>query len=414
MSLTKVTYSMIQGSPVNVLDFGAVSGQDCTAAFTLAAATGKPVYMPYGEYTLSTPVTFTSGLYGAGQGSGKTIIILTGTGQLVVGDWYCDWQNFEMRSDVVGITYVKNPGMSYWSFTNFLINRISTTANQVGIEFDTSTASIYFNRIDDFVFRVDYPVNIKGASAQVFNANKLGSGVGGNKWFDFLSAITIEPTVLACDANQFSGYFEAGVNVLSFNGVALRQNRFDLILDNVVNAMTTTVALTDVNEWKILAGDFVVVGGYPQNQILVGPATTKVFATNSAADSIANATATILKYNSEVFDTLSEFVNGTGIFTARNARYYQITASALSASVAWGIGERWEIQIFKNGTLYMSGDYSTADAASTIQRGSKVSAVVYMNGTTDTLDSRVVHNQGGPVLLDTAPTQNTIQIIRVS
>ena len=186
--------------------------------------------------------------------------------------------------------------------------------------------------------------------------------------------------------------------------------------DDNVNLILTSkgTGLIINNGWKILAGDFVVVGGYPQNQILVGPATTKVFATNSAADSIANATATILKYNSEVFDTLSEFVNGTGIFTARNAGYYQITASALSASVAWGIGERWEIQIFKNGTLYMGGDYSAADAASTIQRGSKVSAVVYMNGTTDTLDSRVVHNQGGPVLLDTAPTQNTIQIIRVS
>lgn len=414
MALTKITYEMIQGSPVNVLDYGAVSGADCTAAFTLAAATGKPVYMPYGNYILSTPVTFSSGLYGAGQGTGKTIITLTGTGQLIVGDWYCDWSGFQVESAVAGLTYIKNPGMSYWRFTNFLLVKVGAATNQIGINFDTTTASIYFNRIDDFAIRVDYPVNITGNGTQVFNANKIGATVGGNKWYDFLSAITMDANTLACDANTFSGYFESGTNILTFNGTALRQNRFDLIADGITNICNSSVVVSDVNEWRILDGGFTTAGTYPQNQLLVGPATTKVFATNSTADSINNATATVLTYDAEVFDTLSEFSPGTGIFTARNAGYYQITASALSASVAWDAGERWEVQIFRNGITYMGGDYDAADAAVTRSRGSKASAIVYLNGTTDTLDSRVIHNQGGAVLLDTAPTQNTIQIVRLS
>ena len=59
MSLTKVSYSMITGAPVNVLDFGAVgyatraaalAGVDSTAAITAALATGRPVVFPEGYF----------------------------------------------------------------------------------------------------------------------------------------------------------------------------------------------------------------------------------------------------------------------------------------------------------------------------------------------------------------------------
>ena len=48
MSLTKASYSMITGAPVNVLDYGATGDgvTDDTAAFNAAIATGKKVYVP--------------------------------------------------------------------------------------------------------------------------------------------------------------------------------------------------------------------------------------------------------------------------------------------------------------------------------------------------------------------------------
>jgi len=107
---------MIRGAMVNVLDYGAVGNgsTDDTAAFTKAAATGKPVWMPQGDYLVNEPVTFSSGLFGAGAGDantgGKTKIALTGTGQLIVGDWYCQWDGFEVRSAVNNKTLIKNPG----------------------------------------------------------------------------------------------------------------------------------------------------------------------------------------------------------------------------------------------------------------------------------------------------------------
>jgi hypothetical protein len=52
MALTKVSYSMLSGSIVNVLDFGADStgSSDSTTAFQNAINTGKRVYVPAGTY----------------------------------------------------------------------------------------------------------------------------------------------------------------------------------------------------------------------------------------------------------------------------------------------------------------------------------------------------------------------------
>ena len=56
MSLTKATYSLINGAPVNVLDYGAVGNGIANDAAAIQAAlnTGKAVYIPQGTYLLGT------------------------------------------------------------------------------------------------------------------------------------------------------------------------------------------------------------------------------------------------------------------------------------------------------------------------------------------------------------------------
>lgn len=94
MSLTKATYSMIKGAPLNLLDFGAdPSGvASSQAAFDLAlaqaVATGQPIYAPSGTYLLNA-ITLTDGepvgngnKYGQmiyGDGSGRTVFKASGT-----------------------------------------------------------------------------------------------------------------------------------------------------------------------------------------------------------------------------------------------------------------------------------------------------------------------------------------------
>lgn len=72
MSLTKVTFSMINGAPVNVLDYGAVGNgiTDDTAAFQAAFNAGVSVYVPDGEYILSSKITVTNKPFNL-QGSGR-------------------------------------------------------------------------------------------------------------------------------------------------------------------------------------------------------------------------------------------------------------------------------------------------------------------------------------------------------
>jgi hypothetical protein len=76
MSLTKATYSMINGAPLNVLDFGAVGDgvADDTAAIQAAvdaanANRANEIYFPVGEYVIAGTITLTSGIRLIGQGA---------------------------------------------------------------------------------------------------------------------------------------------------------------------------------------------------------------------------------------------------------------------------------------------------------------------------------------------------------
>lgn len=81
MSLTKVTNRMIEGSKVNVLDYGAVGDgvTDDTAAFQAALNTGKVVYVPISDYIITSPLIINKdsrGMEGEifGDGSGSRLI----------------------------------------------------------------------------------------------------------------------------------------------------------------------------------------------------------------------------------------------------------------------------------------------------------------------------------------------------
>jgi hypothetical protein len=78
MALTKVSYSMIVGEVVNILDYGAKGDgvADDTTAYLAAIATGKNVYFPEGTYVVA-PVT---------SGSDRTSAAVLSEGQCLFGD----------------------------------------------------------------------------------------------------------------------------------------------------------------------------------------------------------------------------------------------------------------------------------------------------------------------------------------
>jgi hypothetical protein len=90
MSLTKVTYSMINGAAINVLDYGAVAdasattGTDNTAAFTAAIAAAqaqsKGLYIPAGRYYFDGgKLTISKQMVVRGDGQQNTVLVFGGS-----------------------------------------------------------------------------------------------------------------------------------------------------------------------------------------------------------------------------------------------------------------------------------------------------------------------------------------------
>lgn len=83
MTLTKVSYSMVTGAPINVRDYGALSGGDDTDAINAAisASVGGSIYFPSGTYTVSNRLDLSHiskagyRIYGEGE---STVINLIG------------------------------------------------------------------------------------------------------------------------------------------------------------------------------------------------------------------------------------------------------------------------------------------------------------------------------------------------
>jgi hypothetical protein len=76
MALTKVSYAMINGDPINVLDYGAVGDglTDVTTAIQNAVNAGNSIYFPDGSYLISSKITLKSNLELNFGGNAKLVL----------------------------------------------------------------------------------------------------------------------------------------------------------------------------------------------------------------------------------------------------------------------------------------------------------------------------------------------------
>ena len=111
---------------------------------------------------------------------------------------------------------------------------------------------------------------------------------------------------------------------------------------------------------------------------VAGPAFS---AFQSSSQSITSATWTKVQFQTEEFDTNSNFDSATNFrFTPTVAGYYQIDA-AITGSSQTSI--YFGIQIYKNGTGFK---YGTFYSCSGINPTSVISSLISMNGSTDYLE----------------------------
>ena len=97
---------------------------------------------------------------------------------------------------------------------------------------------------------------------------------------------------------------------------------------------------------------------------------------------ISNGVFTKITFDTVVFNTNSNFSTSTSVFTPTVAGYYQVNAkvtlNAQNVNPTYGVGS-----IYKNGSRYVES-WCTGNASSLVD--CLVSAVIYMNGSTDYLE----------------------------
>lgn len=97
-------------------------------------------------------------------------------------------------------------------------------------------------------------------------------------------------------------------------------------------------------------------------------------AVQSSAQTLASSTLTRIQFQTEEFDTANCFDNTTNFrFTPNVAGYYQINAGVSVSGSTTGV----LATIYKNGTRFKDGVYPVNS------NNAVVSALVYLNGTTD-------------------------------
>ena len=136
-------------------------------------------------------------------------------------------------------------------------------------------------------------------------------------------------------------------------------------------------------------------GGLPDASVTQSDLATGVAGTGpafsvskNANQSISGSTWTKISFQTEEFDTNSNFDNATNYrFTPTIAGYYQVTGCA------WMGGQpQQRVTVWKNGTYYRTG-HVTANGGG-YNNSSFVSCLVYLNGSTDYIELYAWQNSG--------------------
>jgi hypothetical protein len=130
-----------------------------------------------------------------------------------------------------------------------------------------------------------------------------------------------------------------GGHIILYNSAPMDQRAYlDFIGSGVV------VSDDSVNDKTIVDISGGGSGGY----------TSRVRAT-TAAGQLLDTSPTLIKYNTEVYDTLNEHSTSAGTFTASESGYYHIEWSILTDSTIFSAGHVVSSSLYKNNSEYSSG-----------------------------------------------------------
>ena len=113
-------------------------------------------------------------------------------------------------------------------------------------------------------------------------------------------------------------------------------------------------------------------------------------ASSTTLVSAANTTFTKVTYDTEDYDTNSNFASSR--FTPTVAGYYQINATIVFSGIV-AVGKKSFVTIYKNGSRFLDGNNAAQISGETTQNS--VSGIVYLNGSTDYVEIYGWQDTGG-------------------
>jgi len=249
MSLTKVTYSMIQGAVINVKDYGAIGNgvADDTAAIQAAINANKngTIFFPIGAYNISSTlkIEYTSiGIVSTnliGEGLGSTLLWRGGNTTSMI--WYeavnalvgfysktrIENLNFVNESNATGLICIRLGNVSGPLGVNAGIQNVTIRGNRF-TKFDFSFQSEYESDgivIDDNVFLEYglYGIRNTGSGAIRITNNYFQAGTAGsNAIYSEYASLTISGNLI-----QSSNIVAGGIVLSSAAAFTITTNYFE-------------------------------------------------------------------------------------------------------------------------------------------------------------------------------------------
>jgi hypothetical protein len=155
---------------------------------------------------------------------------------------------------------------------------------------------------------------------------------------------------------------------------------------SIITATTTSGLTQSADNSGVLqlasgTGNLVTVPSVTGTILVNGPAFSAYL---SADQTVSNNTITKLQANTEEFDTASCYNNTTNYrFTPNVAGYYQVNGQ-IYFNASSGINGNTFITIYKNGSRFKDGGLVSGTLGGVIFM--PVSALIYMNGSTDYIE----------------------------
>lgn len=303
MSLTKVSYSMIQGDILNVLDYGAKgdsngtpgNGTDDTsaiqAAVTAAAAVGKIVFLPVGTYRITAPINFTGATnkFGfEGESNLQTIIYADFTSStrraaLSVANTsgtraYVAFKNFKLQGKLDAKTdgiYCSWTG-SFSQIENVFVNQFYNgivIANDYEMKIIHSFSTSNLNNGIQFGYEIDGVTTAPCNNNLVLGCFATTNKANGIAFFACRAMAIVQSTA---EANEYTNIYLSYVYGGSLTGIYMEYNNTITAVYNaqlkMLNCQGVTVNGLSVSAFKSGAGPVIDIADNNNAIVLSGVA----------------------------------------------------------------------------------------------------------------------------------------------